>query len=104
MSANDDDILFKDEEPIAAQASQILADAPWKILIVDDEADVHSVTSYMLAGQTFQNRSFSFLHAYNGEEARKILAAENQESIGRTTGIGEPTLAVNWQPDTAMCQ
>ena len=81
MSANDDDILFKDEEPIAAQASQILADAPWKILIVDDEADVHSVTSYMLAGQTFQNRSFSFLHAYNGEEARKILAAEEDIAI-----------------------
>ncbi|MDO5675048.1 MAG: DUF3369 domain-containing protein [bacterium] len=79
MSANDDDILFKDEEPEAPSAAA--ADAPWKILIVDDEDDVHNVTRYMLAGQKFQNRSFSFLHAYNGEEARTLLAGEEDIAI-----------------------
>ena len=43
---------------------------------MDVEADVHSATSYMLAGQKYQARGFSFLHAYSGEEARAILAAE----------------------------
>lgn len=78
MSANDDDILFKDEEP--AQASSSDAGA-WTILIVDDEADVHNVTSYMLAGQQYQGRGFNFLHAYSGEEAGKILAAEENVAI-----------------------
>ena len=78
MSTSDDDILFKDEEP--AQAHTV-ADTAWKILIVDDEADVHSVTSYMLAGQKYQGRGFSFLHAYSGEEARAILAAEQDVAI-----------------------
>lgn len=32
-------------------------DDGWKILIVDDEADVHSVTVYMLAGQKFHGHS-----------------------------------------------
>ena len=80
MSTNDDDILFKDEEPAPATAIAETG-AAWKILIVDDEADVHSVTSYMLAGQQFQNRSFNFLHAYNGAEARKILAVEEDIAI-----------------------
>jgi response regulator RpfG family c-di-GMP phosphodiesterase len=74
-----DDILFKDEETgsPAARAENFA----WKILIVDDEADVHSVTTYMLAGQTFRGRPFDFLHAMNGEEARTLLAGHSDIAI-----------------------
>ncbi|MDY0274577.1 MAG: DUF3369 domain-containing protein [Desulfomicrobium sp.] len=73
-----DDILFKEES--SAKASS-LQSTPWKILIVDDEADVHNVTTFMLSGQRFQNRPMHFLHAYNGEEAKKILMHEQDIAI-----------------------
>ena len=53
---------------------------PWKILIVDDEADVHSVTTYMIKGMHYLGREFQFFHAYSGREAQEIL--------GRTSGYG----------------
>ncbi|NLY42264.1 MAG: DUF3369 domain-containing protein [Desulfovibrionales bacterium] len=73
-----DDILFKDETPVPAASTKSM---PWKILIVDDEADVHTVTTFMLAGQHFQNRPFSFLHAYSGPEARALLASEQDIAV-----------------------
>ena len=54
----DDRPLFADEpaqpavaEPAAAEPAE--AAVPWRILIVDDEADVHSVTTFMLRGQQY---------------------------------------------------
>lgn len=73
-----DDILFKDE---SLPDSPSLSGAPWKILIVDDEADVHNVTTFMLSGQRFQNRPLQFLHAYSGAEAKTILAQEQDIAI-----------------------
>ena len=68
---DNDEILFKDEVQPVASVSE--AQEGWKILIVDDEADVHSVTVYMLAGQEYRGRKFNFLHAYSGEEAKVVL-------------------------------
>ena len=70
---DNDEILFKDEIPPLAPA-QGAKDDGWKILIVDDEADVHTVTVYMLAGQEYRGHTFNFLHAYSGEEAKIVLA------------------------------
>lgn len=47
---------------------------PWKILIVDDEKEVHTVTTLALSGFEFAGQPLTFLHAYSGDEARKILA------------------------------
>jgi len=73
--ADPDDILFKDEPPEPTRSPSLRGDAnePWKILIVDDEADVHSVTTYMIKGLDYLGRRFAFLHAYSGREARTLL-------------------------------
>ncbi len=70
---DNDEILFKDEAQ-APPVPKVRAGETWKILIVDDEADVHRVTVFMLAGQEYRGRKFSFLHAYSGEEAKGVLA------------------------------
>lgn len=77
---DNDEILFKDEGP-ARPAVAVAEGEPWKILIVDDEADVHSVTTYMLSGQKYRNRAFSFLHAMSGEEAKSVLAAHSDIAV-----------------------
>lgn len=42
--------------------------APWKILIADDDHDVHTVTKLVLRGVTFRGREVEFIDAYSGEE------------------------------------
>ncbi len=73
MFEEDDDLIFTAE------------DAPvqpgWKILIVDDVADVHAATELALAGFQMDGRPVEFLHAYSGAEARKIFGAHDDIAL-----------------------
>ncbi len=46
---------------------------PWKLLIVDDDEEIHNITSIVLSGFTYDSRSLIFLHAYSGNEAEQIV-------------------------------
>lgn len=46
---------------------------PWKILIADDDRDVHSSTRFALRGIHFKGRPLTFLHAYSGAETLTVL-------------------------------
>lgn len=81
---DDDDIFFKDEtsELTTSQASDAAEQQDrWKILIVDDEVDVHNVTTYMIKGINYQGRGFEFLHAYSGQEAKQILSEHHDIAV-----------------------
>jgi CheY-like chemotaxis protein len=77
MDVNDDDSttgwMIEDEASEAASASAAPAPAPWRVLIVDDDVDVHVVTKFSLSNACFMGRRLSFLHAYSGEEAIAVL-------------------------------
>ncbi len=77
MMGQDDDLLFAPEaEAIRQQpvASPALPHAkPWKILIVDDEEEVHAVTRLVLKDFVFGGRGLQFLQAYTFAEARELL-------------------------------
>lgn len=60
------------------QAKDVVKKAPWKVLVVDDEEDVHSVTTLALGSFEFQGRSLELLHAYSAREAQDILT-ENSD-------------------------
>jgi response regulator RpfG family c-di-GMP phosphodiesterase len=47
--------------------------AGWKVLIVDDEPEVHQVTRLVLAGFRFEKRPIEFLSAHSAEQARALL-------------------------------
>ncbi|MDC8756391.1 PAS domain-containing protein [Janthinobacterium fluminis] len=49
------------------------APPPWRVLIVDDDVDVHVVTKFSLSNSSFLGRRLSFLHAYSGAEALTVL-------------------------------
>ena len=72
----DDDLVFLDEGP-APETPQV-ADATnvWRIMIVDDDADVHSATTFALSNLEMQHRPLEFVHAYSASEARDLLARE----------------------------
>ena len=54
---------------------------PWKILVVDDEPDVHSVTTLVLRQLTFEGRGLELLHAFRGAEALEILRRETAIAV-----------------------
>jgi response regulator RpfG family c-di-GMP phosphodiesterase len=77
MMPDFDEILFKDESPesLRNDPSYVTeSNDPWKILIVDDESDVHNVTTYMIRGTEYLGRKLEFLHAYSARDAQQILA------------------------------
>lgn len=55
--------------------------APWKILIADDEEEVHQVTEVAMIDIVFKGRPLEFLHAYSAREACDILAAQPDIAI-----------------------
>src|ERR1700712_844104 len=46
---------------------------PWRVLIVDDDVDVHVVTKFSLSNASFMGRRLSYLHAYSAAEAYTLL-------------------------------
>jgi len=50
----------------------------WKVMIVDDEEDIHSVTKLALADFYFADKGLNFIDAYSGEEAVHLFA-ENRD-------------------------
>lgn len=69
---DDDDIidfLAEEAEPQGPKKSAI----PWKILIADDDINVHDTTILALTGVQIHGRPLEFLHAYTAKEAYQIL-------------------------------
>ena len=53
----------------------------WKILIVDDEDDVHRITKLAMLGITYDELPIEFLSAYSGKEACEIMAADEDIAL-----------------------
>jgi response regulator RpfG family c-di-GMP phosphodiesterase len=73
----DDDLLFADEDDVAADSSQempISRVEPWKIMIVDDDAEVHAVTKVVLSDFCFEGRPLLFISAFSAAEACRLIA------------------------------
>tara|TARA_B100000315_G_C14586059_1_gene593055 strand:- start:2385 stop:3977 length:1593 start_codon:yes stop_codon:yes gene_type:complete len=56
-------------------------DEKWKILVVDDEEDVHSITKLVLNDFTYRNKSLQLISCYSGNEAREELRKQPDISV-----------------------
>jgi len=64
-----DEFLFAEEPEHVEPAVH----GSWKVLIVDDEPEVHAVTKLALSDFTFQGKNLAFFSAYSGSEAKKLI-------------------------------
>ncbi|MGL4474290.1 MAG: DUF3369 domain-containing protein, partial [Shewanella sp.] len=53
----------------------------WKILVVDDEPDVHTVTKLALSRFKLDNQGIEFINAYTSEQAKEILSVHPDIAI-----------------------
>ena len=53
----------------------------WKILIADDEPEVHTITKTVLSNFEFENSKLHFLSSYSGEETIKVLKENPDTAI-----------------------
>jgi PAS domain S-box-containing protein len=65
-----EDLLFAEDESEPAQTEE-----PWKILIVDDDPEVHRVTKLALKNFTFEGKPLTLIDTYSGEEAKELIQA-----------------------------
>lgn len=82
--------MIEDEVP-ETDDTAAPAPAPWKVLIVDDDVDVHVVTKFSLSNAVFMGRRLSFLHAYSGEEAMQMLRQHDDIALALLDVIMETT-------------
>ncbi|MGQ9370659.1 ATP-binding response regulator [Azospirillum sp. ST 5-10] len=66
-----DDPLFGPED----EADEVVSVEPWTVLVVDDDPQVHAMTSVLLRDFAFDGRPFAVVSALSAAEAGRILAA-----------------------------
>lgn len=77
MSSNtstSDDLILIDDDPEHEEHTPLVAgERVWKILVVDDDQDVHQATQLALRGLQVEGRTLGLLHAYSGSEAQSMI-------------------------------
>lgn len=86
--------------PSKPEEKRASSKSPWKILIVDDDPDVHDVTKIAVAGCTFEDRPFELLHALSAAEARDLLSSHSDIAVSLVDVVMENDTAglglVSW--------
>ena len=78
----EDEMLIFDDTIDDAQVTQLYQSSePWKVLIVDDEPEVHQVTMLALQRLLYNGRELSFFSAYSAHEAEGLIAAHPDIAI-----------------------
>ncbi|WP_052566827.1 response regulator [Candidatus Magnetobacterium casense] len=73
---NDDDSFFYQEGRVSSFSETAQR---WKVMIVDDEPEVHTMTRFALSNFAYEGKSLDFLSAYSGGEAKHLIA-ENPDT------------------------
>ena len=74
-----DDLVFLEEHPAATTDTS--PTGVWRVMIIDDDEDVHSTTTFALGNIDMQGRPLEFVHAYSASQARQLLATETDIAV-----------------------
>ncbi|MUG98943.1 response regulator [Scytonema sp. UIC 10036] len=71
----DDELVF------AAEIDEELPTESWKILIVDDESEVHTATKIALTNFVFEKKFLTFINAYSASQAQQLIQEHSDIAI-----------------------
>jgi diguanylate cyclase len=74
----DDDVLNLVDDGCPVQEAE---GPPWRVLVVDDDADVHRATELAMQGLTIEGLPLEFLHADSGSSARELIQRESDLAV-----------------------
>ncbi len=89
-------LKFADEDISPIAATPVNKENPWKILIVDDEEEVHEITRITLRGYNFENRELVLLSAYCADDVRSAFKANDDIALVLLDVVME-------KEDTGLC-
>ena len=72
---------FADEEPASPIPLDQRPSRPWCVLMVDDDAEVHTVSRLALRGFEFQGRGLEMLSAISAQQARTIFESRDDIAL-----------------------
>ncbi|MEO5360152.1 MAG: PAS domain-containing protein [Nitrospirota bacterium] len=67
---NDDKLIFQDD----VKDTPVGKTEKWKVMIVDDEREVHDMTRLVLRHFVYDGKPLDFLSAYSGSEADRLIS------------------------------
>lgn len=73
-----DDFLFAND-PVDEEEFESIGS--WKVIIIDDEPEVHAVTKLALSDFSFQDKHLEFYSAYSGAEGKKLVLEHPDAAI-----------------------
>jgi len=82
MTTNYNELLFQENDVTNILNKDMFfhnTEIKWKVLIIDDDKEVHTVTKMALRRFTFDGKGIEFLSAYSATEGKKILS-ENMDT------------------------
>lgn len=74
MFGEEDELLFAEEEEQPKPRRDIVQDV-WKILLVDDENEIHGITKLVLGDVSIMDKRLHFFSAYSGAQAIETISA-----------------------------
>jgi response regulator RpfG family c-di-GMP phosphodiesterase len=74
------DMIFLEESPVL-DAAPPPSRPRWKIIIADDEPEIHFVTRFALTHFDFEGAKLEFLQAYSANEALSLVAAHPDAAV-----------------------
>ncbi|WP_295871282.1 ATP-binding protein [uncultured Zhongshania sp.] len=79
--ADNDDLILANEHSVMLNQNATAENTTWKVLIVDDEEEIHVVTRLALHDFNFGGRHLEFVSAYSGQQARKLIQENPDTAI-----------------------
>lgn len=76
---SDDTFLLVEDDQLAQGGSS--HERPWKILVVDDDPDVHRATQLALRGMEIDGQPLHLQHAYSAAQALELIAAQEDFAV-----------------------
>ncbi|KQA21351.1 DUF3369 domain-containing protein [Vibrio metoecus] len=68
-------------EVVAKEQTMLHNLDPWRVLLVDDDEQMHQITRLALTGFQFQNRPLELISVLSGLEAQKVMAEQSDIAL-----------------------
>ncbi len=55
--------------------------APWKLMVIDDDKETHDVTDMVLSGFSYNDRKLQIVDGYSGQDVRRLMAEHPDTAV-----------------------